>query len=170
MKINLARMKQIVGSISEFEFKKQNLDVDLKREGIKTIGPVKVKGKIENLGDRILQASGQIEVDAQGLCSRCLTQTQIRLLIDFSLKFSDMITNVESEEEDIIPFTGDEIDLYPQVVNEVILNWPGQILCKTDCKGLCPNCGANLNTTACKCKREHIDPRLAVLKQLLKSE
>ena len=138
MKINLARMKQIVGSISEFEFKKQNLDVDLKREGIKTIGPVKVKGKIENLGDRILQASGQIEVDAQGLCSRCLTQTQIRLLIDFSLKFSDMITNVESEEEDIIPFTGDEIDLYPQVVNEVILNCQGRFYARLIVRGYAP--------------------------------
>lgn len=170
MKLNLARMKQIVGSISEFEFKKQTLDLDLKREGIKTIGPVRVKGKIENLGDRILQASGQIEVVAQELCSRCLAQTQIRLLIDFSLKFSDTISDLESEEEDIIPFTGDEINLYPQIVNEVILNWPGQILCKIDCKGLCPKCGANLNTTVCKCKTENIDPRLAVLKQLLKSE
>lgn len=168
MKLNLARMKQIVGSVSEFDFKEQTLDLNLEREGINTVGPVRIKGKVENVGDRIFEAAGQIEVIATGLCSRCLTQTQVRLVIDFSLKFSDVVS--ESDEEDIIQFNGDEIDIYPQIVNEIILNWPGQILCKTDCKGLCPKCGANMNTTVCECKTENIDPRLAVLKQLLKSE
>ncbi len=168
MKLNLARMKQIVGSVAEFDFKEQTIDVDLKREGVNTIGPVRVKGKIENSGDRIFQAQGQIEVVATGVCSRCLKQTNVRLDIDFSLKFSDVI--IEFEEEDIITFIGDEIDFYPQVISEIILNWPGQILCKTDCRGLCPKCGVNMNTTVCKCKSENIDPRLAVLKQLIKNE
>ena len=110
----------------------------LKREGVNTVGPVRVKGKIENSGDRIFQAQGQIEVVATGVCSRCLKQTNVRLDIDFSLKFSDVI--IEFEEEDIITFIGDEIDFYPQVISEIILNWPGQILCKTDCRGLCPKC------------------------------
>lgn len=168
MKLNLARMKQIVGSVSEFDFKEQTVELDLKREGIKSIGPVRVKGQIENLGDRIFQVTGQIEVVANALCSRCLTPTQIRLNIGFSLKFSDIIS--ESEDDDLIQFYGDEIDLYPQILEEIVLNWPSQILCKSDCRGLCPNCGANLNTTFCKCKIDNIDPRLAVLKQLLKSD
>ncbi|NLZ54700.1 MAG: DUF177 domain-containing protein [Thermoanaerobacteraceae bacterium] len=168
MKLNLARMKQIVGSISEFDFKEQTVNLDLEREEIKSIGPVRVKGQIENLGDRIFQVTGQIEAAANALCSRCLTATQIELTIGFALKFSDIIS--EAEDEEIIQFYGDEIDLYPKILEEIVLNWPSQILCKSDCKGLCPNCGANLNTTVCQCKIDNIDPRLAVLKQLLKSD
>jgi len=168
VKLNVARMKQIVGSVLEFDFKKQTVDLDLDREQIKSIGPVRVEGQIENLGDRVFQVTGQIEVAANALCSRCLTATQIRLSISFSLKFSDIIS--ESENEDIIQFYGDEIDLYPKILEEIVLNWPSQILCKSDCRGLCPNCGANLNTTVCKCKIDNIDPRLVVLKQFLKSD
>lgn len=169
MKLNLAKIKQIVGSVSEFDFKEQTLNLDLKHEGVTTVGPIRVKGEIENIGDRIFQASGQIEVVATGSCSRCLTQTQVRFAVDFSLKFSDVLSESD-EEEDILTFNGDEIDLNPQIINEIILNWPGQILCKTDCRGLCPMCGANLNITVCKCKTEKIDPRFAVLKQFIKSE
>ncbi|MDD4568506.1 MAG: DUF177 domain-containing protein [Tepidanaerobacteraceae bacterium] len=168
VRLNLAKMKQIVGSISEFEFKAKTLELHLEREGIDSVGPVRVKGQIENIGDRIFVANGQIELEATELCARCLEETKVRLKINFSFKFSDAI--LESEDEDIILFNGNVIDLYPQVINEIILNWPSQILCKTDCRGLCPNCGANMNITVCRCKSDNIDPRLAALKQLMKSE
>ncbi|NLU11388.1 MAG: DUF177 domain-containing protein [Tepidanaerobacter acetatoxydans] len=166
VKLSLAGMKHVVGSTAEFDFTQQTMNLDLKREGISNVGPVRVKGKIENLGDRVFQADGQIEVTATGLCSRCLTQTKVRFAMDFSLKFSDIL----AQSEELIKFDGEEIELYPQVVNEIILNCPSQILCKTDCKGLCPKCGANLNTSICKCETENLDPRFAVLKKLLKSE
>ena len=73
---------------------------------------------------------GRIELEATALCSRCLDETESKLTIDFSFKLTDMIT--DCEDEDIITFNGEDIDLYPQVINEIILNWPGQILCKTD--------------------------------------
>ena len=47
---------------------------------------------------------------------------------------------------------------------------PSKLLCKSDCKGLCKNCGADLNTTTCSCNimDENIDPRMQILKDLLK--
>lgn len=172
MILNLARIKQTPGSVAEFDFQKQTVDLDFKGQDIKKIGSVKVKGQIENLGDRIFQVTGQVEVAANTLCSRCLTPTQIKLNIDLSLKFSDVVSKPgkDEEDEDIILFHGDEIDLYPQILEEIILNWPSQILCKNDCRGLCPNCGANLNLDSCECNIDNIDPRFAVLKQLLKSD
>lgn len=168
MKLNLAGMKQLVGSVIEFDFEQPTLNLDLGKDEILSIGPVRVKGQAENLGDRIYQVTGQIEVAAKVLCSRCLAATPLNLNISFSLKFSDAVS--DSEDEDIIQFHGDEIDLYPKVLEEILLNWPSQILCKIDCKGLCPKCGANLNTHPCKCDVDDVDPRLAVLKQLLKSD
>jgi len=43
-------------------------------------------------------------------------------------------------------------------------------LCHADCKGLCPQCGANLNLESCTCENVQVDPRLAVLKNLLQSK
>ena len=175
MKLNLSGIRDTAGGISEFDFEERTVDFDFDREDIKNLGPVRVKGQIENLGGGLFQVTGQIEATADTLCSRCLTATQISLKIDFLSKFKDMVSESkedeeDEEDEDILELHGDDVDLYPLILEEIILNWPSQIFCKDDCKGLCPNCGVNLNTTTCKCEINNIDPRLAVLKQLLKSD
>lgn len=62
------------------------------------------------------------------------------------------------------------IDLGPLVRELVLLEVPMQPICKTDCKGLCPECGHNLNEGPCECVVDNIDPRLAALKALLDPE
>ncbi|MBO4749763.1 MAG: DUF177 domain-containing protein, partial [Lachnospiraceae bacterium] len=52
--------------------------------------------------------------------------------------------------------------------NELMENWPAKILCKEDCKGLCPVCGKNLNEGECGCDRFVPDPRLAGIQDLFK--
>ena len=47
-----------------------------------------------------------------------------------------------------------------------VLGMETKFLCRPDCKGLCPTCGKNLNEGPCNCKKE-MDPRMAVLEQLL---
>lgn len=61
-----------------------------------------------------------------------------------------------------------EIDLNPLMKEMVILNHPIKMLCKEDCKGICPNCGADLNHEACRCGEEVIDPRWEQLRKLIK--
>lgn len=58
----------------------------------------------------------------------------------------------------------ESLDLAPQVWESFILSLPPKVLCSPDCKGLCPNCGQNLNVGTCSCKEEEGDPRLAALK------
>jgi len=62
------------------------------------------------------------------------------------------------------------IDLSPLVREYMLLDIPIKPLCSTDCKGLCPVCGENLNETQCGHTTESIDPRLAVLKSLLENK
>ena len=50
----------------------------------------------------------------------------------------------------------------------LVLNAPQRSLCRPDCRGICPQCGTNLNTGSCDCDKEDIDPRLAPLRNLLK--
>ena len=62
-----------------------------------------------------------------------------------------------------------DFDLDSLVREDILLTLEPKTLCKPDCKGLCPMCGADLNETACSCKKP-TDPRLAVLQQLLTDE
>jgi uncharacterized protein len=53
---------------------------------------------------------------------------------------------------------------------QIMLQIPMRVLCKGTCKGMCPHCGKDLNTTSCDCRTEFVDERLAVLKKLKKEE
>ena len=55
------------------------------------------------------------------------------------------------------------------VMTDVTLELPFQLLCREECKGLCPVCGADLNETTCNCNTKKVDPRLEKLKMLLDS-
>jgi DUF177 domain-containing protein len=63
-------------------------------------------------------------------------------------------------------FDGHTIDLDPIVREQVLLALPVSVVCKDDCKGLCPKCGQDLNEAECGCERKVVDPRLAVLKSI----
>jgi uncharacterized protein len=59
---------------------------------------------------------------------------------------------------------GHVLDVMPQIQESIYTLLPTKILCRDDCKGLCPECGADLNEGTCSCKNENIDPRLEALK------
>jgi len=82
-------------------------------------------------------------------------------------KFSN---NSDNKDDEIIFIDGDTIDITNIVKNNIILSLPFKKLCKDDCKGICQNCGGNLNTTSCHCKEDDIDPRLAKLKDLFSAD
>ncbi|MEW6101152.1 MAG: DUF177 domain-containing protein, partial [Candidatus Omnitrophota bacterium] len=71
-------------------------------------------------------------------CSRCLADFDINL--NLSLKLSFPVSKTEPV-----------IDLDPQIREEIILEYPIKLLCRPDCKGLCPKCGKNLNQEKCGC-------------------
>jgi uncharacterized protein len=76
--------------------------------------------------------------------------------------------DLEVEEADLDEqlVEGDEVDLTEIIREQILLNLPEQVLCKEDCKGLCPQCGANRNLIDCDCGEDEIDPRWAALKNL----
>ena len=59
------------------------------------------------------------------------------------------------------------LDLAPLIRAETIIEDTYGALCRPDCKGLCPECGTNLNHTTCTCAEDQVDPRFAGLRQLL---
>ncbi|MBM3289659.1 MAG: DUF177 domain-containing protein, partial [Candidatus Hydrogenedentes bacterium] len=76
------------------------------------------------------------------------------------------------EDDAAVPFDGVTIDLLPTVWEEVVLAMPAKVLCKDECAGMCPRCGANLNRETCGCGAANDDGHfstkgLAGLKDLL---
>ena len=66
-----------------------------------------------------------------------------------------------------VGFFGRVIDIMPQIQESVYALIPTKVLCKEDCKGLCPNCGMNLNEGSCSCQNENVDPRLEALRNFM---
>ena len=108
-------------------------------------------------------------------CARCyenFTLKKTELVEAYFIKRDKTLysENEELSPEDILTelYDDDMINLVPVFYDTIILSIPMKPLCKEDCKGLCPICGANLNYEQCNCKKEITDPRWEPLKRLNK--
>ena len=70
----------------------------------------------------------------------------------------------DEQDDDVSYYLGDRIDLGEVVREHVALQLPMKPVCRDDCRGLCPQCGANWNEGTCDCRPDDMDPRLAVLR------
>jgi len=137
------------------------------------ISPVKVVGLAQAVGG-IYTLKGTVSTELTLQCSRCLTNFSYDLKNQFDEVYipNDIEMNwdhKENVEEDNVHYLdSDEIDITKIVEEAVLIQIPMVPICKEDCKGLCSNCGNNLNQTSCDCKTEVIDPRLAALSKWFK--
>lgn len=81
---------------------------------------------------------------------------------------TELGAELADDDLDVYGYDGEEIDLTPLFRDQVVLAVPFAPLCREDCKGLCPQCGADRNLEPCNCKPP-VDPRWAALQQHLKS-
>src|SRR3990172_8238519 len=87
--------------------------------------------------------------------------------INFDLFLNKEYLPKEKDEDiDFETYKGDEIDLGGYLRELIAMSLPIKVLCVQECKGLCPNCGVNLNLEECSCKDNWVDPRFAVLRNL----
>lgn len=119
--------------------------------------------------DKAVTVEGSFTVDIKVQCGRCLKDFVLSLSPDFGETYYDQSQPPPGPlKEDWIPFSGDVINITPEVENAILLNLPMRLICSEQCRGLCPVCGADLNKQQCDCVREDMDPRMAKLKELLK--
>ena len=129
--------------------------------------PVRIKGEVSN-DSGVLRLTGTIETIYSTACARCLKPLSIPLSAEADMILSD---DPEAEEEDdLFVLTSDSVDPADVLVPALILQVQMTYLCKEDCKGLCPHCGADRNVTDCDCDKKQIDPRFAALRALLDSD
>jgi uncharacterized protein len=122
----------------------------------RTSGTVFIKGAF----------SAAIDID----CSRCLEYASLTIGSDFAYTLIPAKAETREdleltpEELEISYYHDDFIDLAPIICEQIILQIPMRVLCSEECKGLCPHCGTNLNTSSCNCHLNIVNDRMAVLK------
>ncbi len=123
-----------------------------------------VRGKLRlTRANRRVLAKGTLYTAVEAECVRCLTSFQLPL----KLQMEEMVALSASADPIYYIDEGGWLNLRQPLREQIMLAMPIQTLCQADCKGLCPQCGKNLNEGPCDCKAEDIDPRLAALKSLL---
>lgn len=118
---------------------------------------------------------GSVETTLELMCGRCLEPFRLPVHADFDLRYLPHAENagegeIEVEEDDLTTayYSDDVIDLGQLITEQFHLALPMKPLCEAACRGLCPQCGINLNTGSCNCSTSWEDPRLAPLRTLLK--
>jgi len=118
--------------------------------------------------DSLFRFKISVDTEAVFSCDRCLENYKHNFNETIEQLYQLGHSELDSDEIEILPENSKEIDISKTIHDVFILNRPIQMLCSETCKGLCVNCGINLNQKTCDCQKENIDPRLEKLKSLLK--
>jgi uncharacterized protein len=115
-------------------------------------GPVHVTGRLSTAGHGRFYWHGQIDGDVMLPCRRCLTDAKAHVHDEIHLIFAEP-GDEETDDPDVYRLDprSRDLDLRPAIREQWLLNAPGYVLCRDDCKGLCPTCGADLNAGSCEC-------------------
>lgn len=130
--------------------------------GVPEGAPVDLDLRLESAVEGVL-VTGTAVVDVAGECVRCLAPVRDRIEVDLQELF--VFPGRDADEEEASRLHGDLLDLEPVLRDAVVLELPFQPLCRPDCAGLCPECGANLNDDP---DHEHAvgnDPRWDILRR-----
>lgn len=134
--------------------------------------PARVRGRVQAVGLGF-EFRGKVETAIQLPCSRCLEAYRLALSLPFEIVYREA-------GEPVFPVTEDRgdpgvsyldegrIDLAQLVEEQIYLAVPLKPLCRTDCRGLCPQCGTQWNREECDCKADALDPRWSALRELKK--
>lgn len=165
-------LENLEGSKGDFAHVYQPDDLNPVDERVSLIAPAAVNGKVRLSGSQVF-VNGHIETRAQVECDRCLKAIELPVDTDFNLEYisdSDYESTEAAElsEDDLLVsvFDGKAIDVDEIVKEQILLAVPTRMLCREDCKGICPECGSDRNTGECNCVTNDIDPRWAALKNL----
>ncbi len=170
MKLRVERITEEAQTCSFSEdAERLNQRLDSGSHDFRLLEPLGVELTYYRAGDD-LYFDGQARMRLEGACARCLEP--FVLALDFPCEF--VLTpavptdkpELRAEDLALSTYTGDEVDLAPLLEEQAILALPTRALCREDCMGLCPACGANRNLAPCGCRPGQADPRFAALRGL----
>jgi len=170
MKINISQLRKDAGGTQPFAIKTSASELGLDNPEAWDANMM-IEGCVINKG-MIYEVAGTIHATMKEYCSLCLEDMSVILDIPFSEEYreADCDEFHGNSVENSNHFDGDEIDIIDLIRENILLAAPIKPVCSQSCRGLCPECGINLNIHTCSCISTKIDPRLAVLEKLLSKD
>ena len=164
-------MKIIISDIQD-EGLVLDLEEKFEAEEVSLLSPVRAHLELTKQHSEVI-VEGSLNAELEFECSRCLKK--FRRVMDVSVnvvyhpvkELGDDRHGLKDDEMDMGFYQGDELDLQELIREQVMLNIEMKPLCDENCRGICSQCGTDLNTDTCSCETKKIDSRLEVLKKLL---
>ncbi len=127
-----------------------------------------------NRAGRTVIVRGQLTGGLSFACSRCAEEAPYAMDHSFTHVFVEATARAanvpgevdEDEDLEVTYYDGEHVNLEPVVAEEIVLALPVAPRCSEGCKGICQNCGKNLNEGPCACASDVVDPRWARLKEI----
>lgn len=130
-----------------------------------TSAPVSLK--VVNAGYGRAKLEGSVNLVFQANCDRCLREVPVKLDLSFERM---LVLGAEGDADELSLNEARQLDVEAFVHNEILANWPAKILCREDCRGICPICGQDRNERECGCDTFVPDPRMAVIQDIFKKD
>jgi uncharacterized protein len=146
--------------------------VDYHTGEFRQVEPLEVRATAELVEGQI-RVTGELHTRLEMVCARCLEPVHEDVTREFDLFYRPLSSMTKEEEEhlklddtDIAFFEGEGMFLADVLAEQVLLALPMKAICRSDCRGLCTQCGANLNNEECRCESHLGDARMAPLARL----
>jgi uncharacterized protein len=172
MQLDLTRYRQPLGSFSR-TFQPQEVATD--GDAYRIVAPVLLEFDIHKDKDKF-RLVGRVATRLELACSRCLEPFELPVDAPFDIRYlpataasSEAEREIEEDDLETSYYRDDQIDLNELMREQFYLALPMKPLCQENCRGLCAQCGTNLNAGSCECAPAWEDPRLAPLRNLGKS-
>jgi uncharacterized protein len=128
-------------------------------------------GKHEKIQD--IRLAGELATTLELPCARCLDPVVEEVAHNFDLLYRPQGVDsgraelsVTAAEAEVSYYQGEGLQLEDALREQVLLCVPLRVICRDNCKGLCPHCGVNMNQQDCSCEKGTIDPRWMGLKDI----
>lgn len=152
------------------------LDIEEKfgDEEVPLVSPVKARLELTKAYSEIIVA-GNVSAELELECSRCLKKYRRIMNEPVNVVYHPLAEigtdrhELKDDEMDMGFYQGEELDLQELIREQVMLNIQMKPLCDENCKGICSQCGTDLNTDTCNCEEKKVDSRLEILKKLLEN-
>jgi uncharacterized protein len=137
------------------------------------LGPLLVQLTVAREYDHI-RVHGRVGTKVRLGCSRCLVEYDMEIDAPFTIFYMPAAAGISQDEEveltdeDLVSaiYEGDEIDFTLEISEQILTEIPFKPLCNEECRGLCPECGSDLNETGCGCKDASFSIKFGALKNL----
>ena len=167
MLINLTDVLTSEGKVVEQQVESELTQISCRAGKFPIMEKTPITLTLTNLGMNKASIEGRMELTFAMNCDRCLKPVVQKITLDFTRQVLGPYEHAQDTEDDDQSFMeGYQLNVDDLIKNECFMNLPVKVLCKPDCKGICMQCGKDLNAGECECDTFVPDPRMARIKDI----